>query len=73
MKWPWRTEEPDVSALKAKQAECKHDGRFTVYGWNSSRPLSGTCNDCGKEVPFDDILNVYLGKMNAILDKHGVR
>ncbi len=32
-----------------------------------------TCNDCGKEVYLDDILNTYFKKMDAILDRNGIR
>lgn len=72
MSWFKRTPEPQT-ALQVKQASCKHDGRFTIYGYNRARPPHGSCNDCGAEVRLDVILNTYFNKMNAILDTNGIR
>lgn len=71
----WFKEKPDPAwvALLKKQAACKHEGRFTVLGSNSSRPPCGTCRDCGAEVGLDQILNTYFKKLDAILDKAGVK
>ena len=71
--WFRRKDTAEDVALREKQAACKHDGRFTVYGTNSARPPCGACDDCGAELWLDDIMNVYFRKMNAILDKNGMR
>jgi hypothetical protein len=63
--------EVKYAAKLEKQAACKHDGRFTVAGWNSM--CTGTCLDCNKELPLDDIFRTYFKKFDEILDKAGVK
>lgn len=58
-------------AIEAKQLACKHEGRFKFMSSNIIG--SGTCLECGAEVAGDDIFNVYLRKMDAILDAHGIK
>jgi hypothetical protein len=67
--------QPDAqtAARIKRQAECKHNGRFTFYGYNTACPPCGECRDCGAEVGLDTIMNVYIGKMDALLDKAGIR
>ena len=74
--WPLKSAsdvamEEKLAALHERQAKCQHDGRFTLYGHNMRG--YGTCLDCGAERGLDDIVNVYLRKMDAILDKAGIR
>lgn len=56
-----------------KANDCKHKGRFYVTGSNRASPPCVTCADCGAEVFLDDALNVYFDKLNAILDREGVK
>ena len=61
----------NIAAEAQRQAACKHDGRFTFLGGNSIG--YGTCNDCGAQIGQDDILNMYIKKMDKILDAHNIR
>lgn len=66
----WLSTGPQTSS-KSEKPLCEHKGRFRVSACNSVG--YATCEDCGAEIWLDDALNVYFKKLDAILDKHGIK